>query len=242
MSHLPPDDYNAGELDRLTVRCHELLLNNHKAVVAMASGGCARYAFSMDVDYCLDRLGYPLVHYSSDNAHHHLIVTNSTMDFRIVLDAAPDGMELSILILTGMLTLVDPGDHDNIDRHSRYFDENIENFSRGNERLYRLIADQARLELFSGRQYALPLQEIIRRSTWAPGEERTLIAFGNSEICHTTDDTNMLRIVGIDGQGVDISDASNMIRRLSFQGHVDNLTDAKRALIEIVKSELVVNP
>lgn len=241
MNQLPPDEYLPDDAENIIQNTRYLLNNRHQAVIAMSSGGCARYAFSLDVDYCLDRQGYPLIHYSSDNAHHHLIVTNSTMDFRIVRETSPDGMELSIFILTGMLTLVDPGDHDNIDRYSRYFDVNIENYSRGCERLYRFTPSQARNELISGENNVLPVSELIRKNVWTPSQEQFLLEQGSSLLADKSANSNELCFAGIDGYGADLVESGN-ITRLPFEQFVDNPEEAQQELVRLIQSEPVLNP
>lgn len=164
----------------------------------MATGGCARYAFCVDVGYCLDRRGYPLINYASPNPHHHLILTNTTMTLRLPHSIDAEGNEQSILIITGMLTLVDPGDHDSIDRHARYFQSVTENYSRGESRLYRLVPDSACFELFSGKRLNVERSEIFRRNTLSPREEAALIEGGNG-----TNGLSPPHLVGVDAYGID---------------------------------------
>jgi len=178
-------------------QAHALLRDRHEGTLAMATGGCARYAFCVDVPYCLDRRGYPLLHYSSPNPHHHLILTNTTMTLRLPHRVDAEGNEHSILILTGLLTLVDPGDHDSLDRHHRFFEVLMEHYPRGANRLYRLVPDQACFELFSGQRLNLDAPALARRNPLAAREEELLLERINRNI-HPEQ-----RIAGVDAYGVD---------------------------------------
>lgn len=198
----------------------------------MTTGGCARYAFSTDAHYCLDRKGYPLINYTSINPHHHLIMTNSTMDLRIVRDVDPDGIEQCIFLLTGMLVLVDPGDHDSIDRHARYFDTPTENYCRGASRLYRLVPEKASLELVSGERIPLNLEEVVRRSGFSDRDERLLVDFANHCLRMQKNRVSPARVVGVDTCGVDMR-VGNSIHRRFFPAEVMTKAEAELALTGI---------
>lgn len=194
--------------NELNLQAFHRLLESRRAVLTMTTGGCARYAFSTDIEYCLDRRGYPLFIYASGNPHHHLIVTNTTMDLRLTHEVDQEGNELSILILTGMLRLVDPGDHDSMDRHFRYFGTAAENYTRGSKRLYRFEPERAGFELFSGERRALALDQLFRRNPFSRREEERLLDY-----CRQSMSKN--EPVGIDTGGIDVRKGAGF-ERLSF--------------------------
>lgn len=195
------------------------LLETHRAVLTMTTGGCARYAFSTDIDYCLDRRGFPLFVYSSTNPHHHLVVTNTTMDLRLPHEIDAEGNELSILILTGMLRLVDPGDHDSIDRHFRYYETAIENYTRGSRRLYRFEPERAGFELFSGERRSVPLDQLIRRNPFGRREEERLLAY-----CRQSMPAGQGEPAGVDLLGIDVRGKSG-IERIAFRQPIERPGD-----------------
>jgi len=194
-----PDQYLATPPEVRDQQAFDLLRRRFAGVLAMATGGCARYAFCVDVGYCLDRRGYPLINYASPNPHHHLILTNTSMTLRIPHSIDAEGNEHSILIITGMLTLVDPGDHDSIDRHARYFQSVTENYSRGESRLYRLVPDSVCFELFSGKRLEVERSVIFRRNILSPREEKALIEQGNNRKGWA-----IPQLVGVDAYGIDM--------------------------------------
>ena len=205
-----------------------MLRGRFAGTLAMATGGCARYAFCVDAGYCLDRRGYPLLNYSSPNPHHHLILTNTTMTLRLphVVDA--EGNEMSILIVTGMLTLVDPGDHDSIDRHARHFQSITENYSRGESRLYRLVPDGACFELFSGKRLSVDLPALVRRNLLSSREEDSLMAAIDRAPYAPVE------LVGIDEHGIDLRVGSDLRFRPFATAPVD-----RSALPEAIRSVLI---
>lgn len=214
---MPSPKQCANELSR---QAYHRLLESRSAVLTMTTGGCARYAFSTEIQYCLDRKGHPLFVYASSNPHHHLVVTNTTMDLRLAHEIDPEGNELSILILTGMLRLVDPGDHDSLDRHYRYFDITVENYTRGSQRLYRFEAERAGFELFSGERQNLPLSAVIRKNAFTRKEEDRLLAYCR-ESMHARKDVIP---VGVDGMGIDLRKAGGF-ERLNFADAVTTTGD-----------------
>jgi hypothetical protein len=223
-----PDQYLEPPPEIRNQQAFDLLRGRFAATLAMATGGCARYAFCLDVGYCFDRRGYTLLNYSSPNPHHHLILTNTTMTLRLPHNVDSEGNELSILIITGMLTLVDPGDHDSIDRHARYFQSITENYSRGESRLYRLVPDGACFELFSGKRLDVDLPAIVRRNLLSPREEEQLIAEKNTRI-----DTSTSTLVGMDAYGVDLRLGTELRFRPFGAAPVDRpgLSDAIRSAL-----------
>jgi len=192
-------------------QAYHRLVESRNAVLTMTTGGCARYAFSTDIHYCLDRKGHPLFVYASSNPHHHLVVTNTTMDLRLTHEIDPEGNELSILILTGMLRLVDPGDHDSLDRHYRYFEVTVENYTRGSRRLYRFEAERAAFELFSGERQNVPLSTVIRKNAFTRKEEDRLLDYCRQSMNVGKD----VIPVGVDGMGIDLRKAGGF-ERLNF--------------------------
>jgi len=194
---VPLPKQSGSELNR---QAYQRLIDTRKAVLTMTTGGCARYAFSTDIEYCLDRRGNPLLIYTSGNPHHHLVVTNTTMDLRLPHELDAEGNELSILILTGLLRLVDPGDHDSIDRHDRYFGRPIENFTRGSHRLYRFEAERAGFELFSGQRLELSLSHLICKNPFSRKNEERLLDYCRQSVAS---DRN-IQFMGIDQTGIDI--------------------------------------
>lgn len=215
---------SANELER---QASNLLINSRRAVLTMTTGGCARYAFSSDIDFCLDRKGAPLLVYASNNPHHHLVITNTSMDLRIAHQIDHEGNELSILILTGMLRMVDPGDHESIDRYHRYFGIVIENFSRGSNRLYRFEAQRAGFELFSGERKNVGIDSLIRKSIFSRKEEEKLIDYCRSSF--PVDRHG--EAVGVDSGGIDFKCVSG-INRLSFPAPVNTAGQAMAYIAE----------
>ncbi len=213
------------------------LYGRKQAVLAMASGGCARYAFSRDVCCCMDRNGFPLLAYESENPHHHLIMTNSGMTLRFDPEENPasDSRD-DVLILTGMLVLVDPGDHDAIDRYTRFFGGEIENHTRGRRRLYRFDAKRADLEVLSGERTLLPLAALIRRNPFPEKQELSLVRHTN--ITHRDVIAKIsaaalepaehpAKVIGLDREGFDIS-VSGRIVRVHFAGEIESAEHARR--------------
>jgi len=230
MDSVSPDQCTSSATpDEQASQAYALLLASHTCILAMTTGGCARYAFSTDSHYCLDRRGYPLLNYSSTNPHHHLIMTNSTMDLRLVHRIDADGNELSLLLLTGMLHLVDPGDHENIDRYARYFDFPTENYSRGSSRLYRMIPDKACFELFSGERINLNLGKIIKKHPFTDKEELQLVSFGNQCLRAQKNTRLPLTMAGVDAFGVDIRFTERILRK-PFPAEIRSIEDAELAL------------
>lgn len=211
-----------------SIQAHSLLLSRHEAVLAMTTGGCARYIFSTDAHYCLDRRGHPLINYSSGNPHHHLIMTNSSMDLRLVHQTDADGNEMSLLILSGMLRLVDPGDHDSIDRYSRYYDTEVENYSRGTSRLYRFESAQACFEQFSGKRFPLTLEAIIRKNSFSEKDELSLLAFAR-DVLRVNKVSAETSVAGIDGAGVDLK-RQGRFYRWTFSSPVSDKEQAELLL------------
>jgi len=210
-------------------QAYALLLASHTCILAMSTGGCARYAFSTDAHYCLDRRGYPLLNYTSTNPHHHLIMTNSTMDLRLVHRIDKEGNELSLLIVTGMLQLVDPGDHENIDRYARYYEFPTENYSRGSSRLYRFIPDKACFELFSGERINLNPGMIIKKQAMTDKEECQLIDFGNQCFRAQKNIQRPISVAGVDSLGVDIKFGTSIIRK-AFPAEIRTIQEIELAL------------
>jgi len=229
MDSVLPDLCRGATPDEQASQAYALLLESHACIVAMTTGGCARYAFSTDSYYCLDRRGYPLLNYTSTNPHHHLIMTNSTMDLRLVHRTDKEGNELSLLLLTGMLQLVDPGDHENIDRYSRYFDFPTENYSRGSSRLYRLVPDKACFELFSGERINLNLGMIIKKHRMTEKEECQLINFGNQCLRAQKNIQLPVSVAGVDSFGVDIKFGATIIRK-NFPAEIQTVQEIELAL------------
>lgn len=232
MDSVSPDQCGGQQ----NTQAHSLLAGSHNGILAMSSGGCARYVFSTDARYCLDRRGYPLINYTSVNPHHHLIMTNSTMDLRLVDRMDQDGNELSLLILTGMLQLVDPGDHDSIDRYARYYDCPTENYSRGASRLYRMIPDKACFELISGQRLPLNLDAIIKRLIFTEKEELQLIAFGNQCLKCQKNMRFPMRVAGIDSFGADVR-MNDVIMRWTFPTPLLTAREVELALTGISNPE-----
>jgi hypothetical protein len=208
----------------------ELLAVARQGVLTLATGGCARYAFSFDMPFCLDRRGSPLLFYASGNPHHHVILTNTTLSLRLPHHIDPDGTEQSLLLLNGRMHLVDPGDHDSLDRHYRYFEQDIENFTRGERRLYRLRIEQAFFESFDGAHTPVAPARLLRRNPFAPARERTLIV-----TCQRLFDAmapgpdGPRTVVGLDSAGIDFRDAGG-IRRWSFPVAVSSGHEVEAAL------------
>ena len=231
MDNQSPDQYQPDTIEHRVEQAFDVLINQGKAVLAMTTGGCARYAFSADAPYCFDRRGYPLIHYSSANPHHHLIMTNSTMDMRMPHRTDADGNELSLLILTGMLRLVDPGDHDSIDRHVRHFGGIVENYSRGASRLYRFAPEKACFELFSGQRIPLPLEQLIRRNPFSEREEMQLIDHAHHCVATAGKRHNLSGdIVGADAFGLDATNQGGALSRLTFKHAVKDVSEATAAI------------
>lgn len=228
MDDRSPDQCGASE-SRRTEEAHRVLLLQPGAVLAMSSGGCARYAFSCDTHYCLDRRGYPLIHYTSGNPHHHLILTNSSMSLRLPHKIDADGNELSLLIITGALHLVDPGDHDSIDRHFRYFKRMAENFSRGAGRLYRFIPDGVFFELISGERQPLEINKLLKRNPFNERDESRLIEFASKHLRHLHIQAKVGDVIGIDGYGLDTEVKGTVIRKF-FHTCVEAVGDAEMAI------------
>lgn len=210
------------------------------AVLAVASGGCARYVFSHDTAFMLDRKGFPLVHYASENPHHHLIFTNSLMEFRVVLETNPEGDELNILIATGLLRLVDPGDHDSIDRFLRYQDLEIENYSRGTNRLYRFEPAHARFELFSGERTPIVLDTLLARNPFSAAAERRL-ADGFARMVRDAGSTDAAcRLAGVDGHGADLVLNGN-IRRVEFTAPASSPAEAEAEIAALFRDGRIIS-
>ncbi|HMP73976.1 MAG TPA: hypothetical protein PKE55_12005 [Kiritimatiellia bacterium] len=192
-------------------------ISQRETVLALASGGCARYAFSATAQLCPDRKGAPLVAYESANPHHHMIMSNSGMTLRFTLSYLPDGTEDLILILAGRLILVDPNDHDALDRYLRYFGGSLDNHSRGARRLYRLHSERAHLEQVSGASTPIPLDRLILRNPFTEKEEAALIRLLESEgLPHlkrwANDPPMPPRVAGIDAFGLDLRVGDILVR------------------------------
>jgi len=235
MDGINPDQYKSSSLAELNQQAFARLRGQFTAILAMSTGGCARYAYSSDAPYCLDRRGFPITCYSSPNPHHHLILTNSTMTLRLVHQLDPEGNEISILILTGMLRLVDPGDHDCLERHHRYFGLPIENYSRGITRLYRLEPEQVCFELFSGKRIPLGVDSIIRRNLFSEKEEKSLIEAAQLHFRRSMSGTDTgILVAGVDGFGVDVSVNRQLSHRM-FPVEVANVQQAELAITGLSK-------
>lgn len=229
MDGITPDQYRNCSQEELNQQAYVLLRSHYTAVLAMSTGGCARYAYSSDAGYCLDRRGFPLTCYSSPNPHHHIIMTNSTMSLRLVHQVDKDGNEISILILTGMLKLVDPGDHHSLERHHRYFSASIENFSRGISRLYRFEPDQACFELFSGKRMPLGLDVLIRKNLFSEKEENHLIHAAQAHYNRFAGKERAITVAGVDGYGVDIT-INGQLHHRKFPESVEKVSQAELAI------------
>jgi len=229
MDTISPDQYQSGQVEDRIAQAYSLLSNRRQAVLAMSTGGCARYAFSSDIHYCMDRRGYPLINYISANPHHHLIITNSTMDLRLVHQIDAEGNELSLLILTGMLKLVDPGDHDSIDRHCRYYKSVTENYSRGASRLYRFIPETACFEQFSGERLPMPVASLIRRNPFSEKEELVLIDSCQQHFLKLGNPSVPVLVAGVDGHGVDLKMKDGIAYR-PFAETVESIHAAELAI------------
>ncbi len=214
-----PEQYLEVPQDERSRQAFALYRSRYAGTLAMATGGCARYVFCTDVSYCLDRRGFPLIHYSSPNPHHHLILNNTTMTLRIPHRVDAEGNEHSILILTGMLELVDPGDHDSLDRHHRFFSMAIENYTRGANRLYRLVADSACFEMFSGQRLALDLDQLCRKNPLTGREEEQLVARLNEQSRQRKQP-----VAGVDAHGIDKKSGSSWV----FHPFAEPLQDKTR--------------
>lgn len=115
----------------------QLLRERANAVLALASGGCARYIFSTEVPIRLDDDGVLRLTYESDNPFHHDIMANSALHLRLLVDRQPDGTEQSHLVLTGRL-VPDAGN------------------APSPARPYRFAVRAAHLEFASGRRMPVP--------------------------------------------------------------------------------------
>lgn len=156
-----PDEHEQAARACWADQARALLQGGRTAVLTLATGGCARYAFSSEVSYVPDRRGFPLILYRSENPHHHLILSNTTMELRLVHEVDGEGNELTLVIATGMLRRVDPGDHDSLDRYHAAFHEWPDTGRRGRDRLYRFEPDHIRLEFFSGQRIALDKERVL---------------------------------------------------------------------------------
>lgn len=207
-------------------------MSTRRGVLTLASGGCARYAFSTDVTYCLDRRGHPLILYASGNPHHHLIMTNSSVELRLIYQLDRDGQEEQIMLLIGMLRMVDPGDHDSLDRHARYFGQPIENYTRGNNRLYRLEPEHVLIEHISGARTPLPLHDVVRRNMLKKSAEMEAIRKAQLHV--------PAQILGVDALGMDGHDGRRMVR-WHFTRPLTAGSDMNERLHEIGEADAVIS-
>lgn len=110
------------------------------AVLAMQSGGCARYLLSSRVRYRIGDDGAPRFRHDPGNEHVHRLLTHSTMT--LIIDGPPPATDQIVLI--GGVTEDAPGTE------------------TGSERRYRFEAQRAHLALESGEKIRLDPDKLLR--------------------------------------------------------------------------------
>lgn len=121
----------------------ELLRGTGEAVLALASGGCARYLLSARVPLAVDPAGRLYVVYDSRNPYLHELMSHSHMTLRLLVEADRDGLECSHLVFSGDLHADGVAGPDGARR-------------------YEFRASTAHLEFASGRRVALHTDTLTR--------------------------------------------------------------------------------
>ncbi len=110
------------------------------AILAMQSGGCARYLLSSRVHYHVGVEGVPRFRHDPGNEHVHRLLTHSTMS--LIIDLPPPSTDQ--IVLTGELR------------------EDSTGMDDGPERGYRFMAQRARVARESGEKIPLDVSALLR--------------------------------------------------------------------------------
>lgn len=216
-----------------------LLLKEGFGVLSTISVDVGGYPFGSVTPYCVDRMCRPIIYISPIAQHTRNIVADSRVSLTVLEKSGSNDVQ-ALGRLTCMANASPADDRDASERYFRYFPSSRQYDRTHAFEFFRLELVRIRFIGGFGQIFWMDPHEFSKPNSFSATEETNIIQHMNhdhGDVLRRIAGNPSVEMVGIDSEGFDIL-AGDTKLRIPFADPVKNMEDARRAFIEIARSQV----